>query len=452
MEVFNNRELAVAFWAGLLFVWILTKAKLRKSLWGVAVALSNKAIRRLLALTIIYICGLVFFLKMIGLWEIQHAKLTAFWTISVAVVMVFRGGEDSGDPAYFRRSIKDILKITVFVEFVVSLYSFNIWIELVTIPLLVLVVLMQAFAESKEEYSSVRSPLQFILVVYGLVVLIFTIYRIGSDFDGFASMETLREMTLPPILSLAFLPFMYPLLVYLAYEQAFARISFSLRPDLLEFAKRRSLIRFRGDRILLKRWAKIISYQDINSRRQLKESIDRAKFMQLSEKRQSVVLFENGWSPANSRHYLAEKGVVAGDYEPSFDESWRATSDYYELKDMSPVLCNNIAYYLQGNARYVLCLKLVLNVNDIEDASRSHAIFLDFCDALALSSLKVELEANIREALSVGKSADSVQEKRFVAVERHDWVGSADGGYELIFTITHPSHEGMHYQPWLTGE
>lgn len=449
MELFSNREIAVGFWATLILALALTKSEIRASLWRVLVAFCNKRILQVLALVSIYLAAMIYALEYIGLWDTSHLKITIVWAISVAVVMVFRGVERSDDPYYFRRSIKDILKVIVVIEFVISLYSFNIWVELASVPIVTILLLTQAYSEEKEEHSSLRYPVEFLFLLYVLALLVYTVYRITSDFDEFANIGNFVELALPPLMSIVFLPFMYPFLAYLAYTQAFIRLDFALPSELVPYAKRRSLLRFRLDRILLNRWARIIAYQDIYNKHQLKKSIDRVRFMQMRERRPSVVVFENGWSPRNAPHYLADEGIKAGDYNPGVDGSWRASSPYLELEGLSYILRDNIAFYIEGSARRVLRLKLVLNVNNPTDDARARTIFLDFCDKLSLASLKVELDPHLRSALLEGRSAESIQRKRVICIERYDWEGAINGGYELTFTISHPSYESIVHQPWL---
>jgi hypothetical protein len=70
--------------------------------------------------------------------------------------------------------------------------------------------------------------------------------RVATDFDAFASSETLARFWVPPALTLAVLPFFYLLGVYMAYQQAFVRLGFFMEDEpLLGYAKRAFARRFR---------------------------------------------------------------------------------------------------------------------------------------------------------------------------------------------------------------
>ena len=70
--------------------------------------------------------------------------------------------------------------------------------------------------------------------------------RVATDFDAFASSETLARFWVPPALTLAVLPFFYLLGVYMAYQQAFVRLGFFMEDEpLLGYAKRAFVRRFR---------------------------------------------------------------------------------------------------------------------------------------------------------------------------------------------------------------
>ena len=139
--------------------------------------------------------------------------------------------------------------------------------------------------------------------------------------------------------------------------------------------------------------------------------------------------------------YLSALGISAGNYDPSFDGIWTSSSQYFPLKDESPVLCNNIAYYVYGGQSRVRQLKLVLNVNEPDEAAEALASFLEFCDELAGKALNCPVSPEIRKALLVGDNKCEVIRNRIVTAERHDWAGSTDGTYEVKFEIRHPDFE-----------
>lgn len=440
-DLFSNRELASAIWLSIFLVWAATNASIRKSFGQVLRALLKKHIMWVLAGMTLYVIAMILVLSSADLWSIKHLKITVYWFLSVAIVAVFRSAQETSNPNYFRQTLSDNINVVVLIEYVANLYSFNILVELAIFPVLIVIVMVQAFSEGKEEYKIIQTPLITILAIYLLSLLAHTVYRALNDPLAFTTTGALTEFLLPLGLSIAFLPFMLFLLAYLSYEQAFLRIRFSIPEKLLADAKRISFRKFRGDRVLLLRWAKIASYTNIGSRDELIESINEVKYMKWREVHPSIVAFERGWASGNAARFLSSVGVVAGDYNPSIDGVWRASSDYLPLRDDSPVLCNNIAYYICGDSTSARQFRLKLNVNEPDMADAAHEIFLEFCDELAAKALDRQLDPEIRNAILVGECRSAVVRERNVTVERHDWLGGIDNGYEVTFEICHPDFE-----------
>lgn len=51
------------------------------------------------------------------------------------------------DEGYVRKNLKENLKITIVIEFFISTFTFNIWNELIIIPIVVVTVMMDAIAD-----------------------------------------------------------------------------------------------------------------------------------------------------------------------------------------------------------------------------------------------------------------------------------------------------------------
>ncbi len=398
-ELFNSRELASAIWISLFAIWAATFPDVRKSFGQALQALLNRHVLRILVWTTSYVVAMIVILSWAGFWSIANLKITIYWFLSAAIVTVFRSNQETSNPNYFRHTLSDNFNLVVMLEYVVNFHSFNILAELLIFPAITMIVMVQAFSEGKKKYENIQTPLNVVLTIYLVSLLVHAIYRVSADPSELLSTGALGEFLLPPVFSILFLPFMLLLLVYFSYGQAFSRIRFSVPDELLEDARRISFRKFRGDRRLLLRWARIAAYMSIKSKGDLIQSINDAKYMKWREEHPSIVTFERGWAPGNATRYLSKFGLVAGDYDPSIDGIWTASSEYLPLKDESHVLCNNIAYYVYGDRARALHLKLKLNVNEPAEAEAAHEMFLEFCDELAAKALGRPLDSAARKAV-----------------------------------------------------
>lgn len=84
------------------------------------------------------------------------------------------------DERYIQKVLKDNLKLTMILEFFMSTFTFNIWIELAIIPIITIITVMNVIAERKEEYKNVHKLLDFVLAIAGFWILYETI-RVGED-------------------------------------------------------------------------------------------------------------------------------------------------------------------------------------------------------------------------------------------------------------------------------
>ncbi len=142
-------------------------------------------------------------------------------------------------------------------------YSFSLWIELLLVPVLLIIVVMNTMAETKEEYAPAKRLTDGMLLVFGLVVLAYSGFKIYTGFNNFASADNLRAFLLPVILSLAFMPFLYLFTLYITYETLFTRVDIFIKEDrkLARFAKWRV---FRLCHFNLKRLNRFSKEQIIN--------------------------------------------------------------------------------------------------------------------------------------------------------------------------------------------
>lgn len=233
-DIVNNREIAVVFWTVILFAWVLSYREVRSSLKEVVRVFFAKQIVISMLLFITYVLAVVFLLYKIGIWYPSNLKTTVFWVIGTAFTMLMTINDVKKNEHYFRKVVLDNLKLLLVLEFILGLYVFNLWMELILVPILAITVILKDFTESKPEYKSVATLLNVVMVMFGTGLLTFSIYSLVYDLQGFATADNLREFILPPVLTLSFLPFIYVMALYIAYENIHMRMRF--------FCKERKLV------------------------------------------------------------------------------------------------------------------------------------------------------------------------------------------------------------------
>lgn len=175
-----------------------------------------------IAFMFIYVLIMVIIFKQVDFWDYTMFKDTIFWFTGTAFVMFFNFNHAS-EENYFKNTIINQIKFVVVLEFVVNLYSFSLPVELILMPFITLVAMISSYASIKSDHKMVKPFCDFILGIFGIVLIIYTVKEIVSDFQGFITLKNLRDFLLPVLSTLVFLPYIYLLALYSQYESLYRR-------------------------------------------------------------------------------------------------------------------------------------------------------------------------------------------------------------------------------------
>ena len=135
------------------------------------------------------------------------------------------------DEKYIQKVLKDNLKLTMVLEFFMSAFTFNIWIELAIIPIIAIVTVMNVIAERKAEYKNVHKLLDFVLAIAGFWILYETI-KVGMiEYKELNVINTLISFMIPIVYLVLIIPLEYALELYSKYELLFLRMTFKEEKD-----------------------------------------------------------------------------------------------------------------------------------------------------------------------------------------------------------------------------
>jgi hypothetical protein len=258
LQQFNTREIAIICWLFVLILWAFSQKNIRNSLFGVLKSLFQIKILSVIIVAIIYTGLTVLLLAKIGIWEWILLKDTIYWFTAVAFVLMMSTNKANQEKGFFIKILKDNLKIILFLEFILTLYTFNLIAEIILVPILVFIGAMSAVSELKKEYLPVKKLFDFILSLIGIFFIIFALGKVFGDFQNIMTSQNLKTLILPPLLTVAFIPFVYFFALIMAYETLFVRLSIFNKndPDLIRFTKRKILLACHLNLSKLNRFAK----------------------------------------------------------------------------------------------------------------------------------------------------------------------------------------------------
>ena len=440
MDILNNREWALVIWFFAFIIYALFSSKMngmRESFKRLLKGFFAKAIISILALMIIYVGAVVFALFKIGLWETHQLKNTIIWAISVAALSLFKITSIKKERSHFFKDLViNNVKLIAIIQFIVGVYTFGLFIELLIVPASVLLGGMLAMAQTDKEYHFMKNPLNIILVISGNILIFYTIYMLVTNFREFARIQTVYDFYIPPLLTIMYLPFIFIMMMFFSYEGVFGRLQYFIKePTLRRYAKCKSLLKFHVRIGLLERWASILPTQDTSSKNGIRNSIDRMFKIVSVERNPPLVPYQEGWSPYAAKKFLVNEGLETGYYNPVEKNEWYASSDFIAISD--DVLPNKISYYIEGNETTATSLEINVSIYSIKSAFVAHTKLLSSAKALLKTALGVDLSGDMEAAIMKGKNQVFKLGDFIATIKRNDWPKSPVGGYDINFILSH---------------
>lgn len=438
MDILNNREIAIALWLLAISIYIFSSSKMaevRNGFKGALAALFVRKIMTVLCLMVAYMAIVICWLSELELWNFEQLKNTIFWCVSVGFMSLFKLEKIKKDKHFFKHSVLGNLKLLAILQFVVGVYTFALWIEVLLVPVLALLGAMLTIAETDKKHHQVKVVLEYCLSSFGIVLIVYTLYMLMSDFGEFGKEKTAYDFFVPPLLTLCYLPFVFFRLVYSTYVQVFVRLKSSIKSRLHRYAaKFYAFILFNFRLSLLERWSFQVAKASIESHSDLIDTFKYIFKVRHSEKNPKEVPKEQGWSPYKAKEFLVNEGVNTGFYNRSFEDEWSASSPMKEFSD--GIIPDKIAYYIEGSEDVVKVLKLRVYVNDASRTDQACEKLEAMAEALSISSLGLPLSDEMKSAISGCNSySEKVVGKTIALVVEH-WPNHEFNGFDLTILIS----------------
>ena len=212
-------------------LYVLCHREIRKSLWNVIVIFFDKKLRILWEIILLYVLTITMVFCYLPIWENIYIKDIIIWFLFSGLIYCMNAVSSEADETYIKKILKDNLKFTMILEFFMSTFTFNIWIELAIIPVITIITVMNVIAERKEEYKSVHKLLDSILAIAGFWIFYETI-KIGiNEYKQLNIINALVSFMIPIVYLILIIPLEYILELYSKYEVLFLRMTFKEEKD-----------------------------------------------------------------------------------------------------------------------------------------------------------------------------------------------------------------------------
>jgi hypothetical protein len=233
LDTLNAREEAAVAWLVLIVAFGAYKGgrDVTSSFAAVVRDLLQWKLQALFVSAALYCTVLVALAARFGLWHRTSAKETVYWFFTGGTVLVGRAVSHAApsDPHFYARLLRDAVRFTVVIEFLVNLYVFPFPVELALFPFILTLVVMQVVVASSDEYTAVRGLVDGATSAIGILLIIYVTIRFVSDPSGAVGRDSIEGLLIAPVLTAAFIPLLCAWAWVSRREQRRLRESFARR-------------------------------------------------------------------------------------------------------------------------------------------------------------------------------------------------------------------------------
>jgi hypothetical protein len=213
LDVLNSREKAALLWMLALVAYAAVRGgqTVASSFVDVARALLQAKLMLVCGSAALYCAGVVLLAAWVGLWHTTASKETAYWFVTGGLVLVGRAVTHAkpSDPGFYRSLLRQAVRFTILIEFLVNVYVFPLVIELILVPIILLFVGLQVVAAYDPDHAPVRKAVDGVLATIGFILLGYAVVVAILDPSGLLTREKAETLFVAPALTFAFVPLLW---------------------------------------------------------------------------------------------------------------------------------------------------------------------------------------------------------------------------------------------------
>lgn len=226
MGIFSTREISILIWLVIIIFFSMLNKEIRKIFIDCIKLLFDPKIAVVWLIYCLYTFLITILLTNLSIWERIYIKDIIIWFIIVGLINYIKSITDNDFEFSLRKLVKDNISVTIIVEFIISIFTFNIILELLIVPVVTILSLLSLYSERNSNYESVYKIIGGIMGTFGLFLAIKTI-EVGIDEYKYLNMkDTLASFMIPIIYSFLSIPLYYIIRLYTKYEKVFVSLPF----------------------------------------------------------------------------------------------------------------------------------------------------------------------------------------------------------------------------------
>jgi len=341
---------------------------------------------------------------------------------------------------FLKQVVRPLIAFSIVFEYIFGLYTFEWWIEILMVPVLVFIGGMLAFSERKPQHRQVHKLMNGVFILIGLISLATVVIHLFHHYIDYLNRLTAMQFIMPLCLSLIFVPFLYGIAMFTHYETAFVTLKRQFKlPGVYRYAMVKAMLRFHGDLDGMERWKRMVFTKNLQTREDVDKAINLVKTLQDAERNPHTVNEGLGWSPYQVKDLLVAKGIDTPDYQNTIDEEFCSISFPYRVTDDS-IFSDTITYIVLGEQLIATELHIGLKVfNGTIDNTASLMYLLQCSEMLYQSLFSEDLPDKIKNAITKAKVANCNNALAKLSIQKELWTNQTKG-YSVDFKITHNRH------------
>lgn len=416
LRVFSTREISIIIWAIILLIASMFIKGMPKIMGDFLRIIGSKIVIIFTLISAIYTTLVVALLWKLSIWDITFLKDTCLWFLFSSMAVIFNLHK-AKNFSFFKKVIKDNVKIILLFEFIVNFYTFSLPIEFFLVPTVSFISIIQAFAEMSQKQESnnkkVASCFGKIMLILGIGLIIFVIFKTIADYKNLLTGYNLKSLLLPINLTLLSLPFYYGLALYMEYESLFTVIKHLNRYKSSSIPKkmiRGSLLYANININKLNRIRKYHSY--FNPEKESPYS-----YIERIANKPQYTIGTNAKLPIFNdiaKMLQTLSGCGLGELEEWMNKGgdyYHSSTPFYNFKSAeNGILDNSIQYLLTGEETYINQVDIMLNIGLGQNSQEALKVFRDFVFKTLNATnipIPIELKQNIERFRKYTKEFDN---------------------------------------------
>lgn len=231
IDIFSTRELATGIWLIIFTAFVFISPSTRNSAISVIKAACSRQLLIPFVVILVYASILTFLSMQLPIWKNIYLKEIILWVLFAGVPVCYGAINAKTENHYFRNILTDNLKFAVIVEFIISSVTFNLIVEMIILPFISFLIILEVMAGIKSEYQQIKKFISSLLAVMGFVFLGLTLKIAVETYSELCLVDLLVSFCIPIFFSIAYIPVAYGFGVYAKYQMVFIRMSFKEPKD-----------------------------------------------------------------------------------------------------------------------------------------------------------------------------------------------------------------------------